>query len=131
MKNIILTIAMITITSLVIAQNSKTVTTTESTTVTINNNERNYSLVATYDSSKREKIHNLIIKSIGASSESYDNQTSWKLKSTYTILLKPERLIIDLDKELASKELIKQFDLLGGEVEQILTPEKTPAKKSL
>jgi hypothetical protein len=131
MKNIILTIAMITIASTVIAQGSKTVTTTESTTVTINNNERNYSLVATYDSSKREKIHNLIIKSIGASNETYDNQTSWKLKSTYTILLKRERLIIDLDKELASKEQVQQFDLLGAEIEQVLTPEKKTTKKGL
>jgi hypothetical protein len=129
MKNIIFTIVMISITTVVIAQTAKSVhTTTESTMVTINNNDRSYSLIAAYDSSEKVKIYNLIIKTVGSLNEREGNQISWKLKSTYTVLLKPERLIIDLDKELASKELIRKFDNLGEEIEQALAADKKSAK---
>ena len=96
-------------------------TSTQSTSVSINNSDNEYRLNASFNPVKAEAVKTLIIKALAQSGENEADETIWKLKDTYSIKLEKDQLTIKLDKEKATGSLYKLIRQLGQDIQQTLT----------
>ncbi|SDE94337.1 hypothetical protein SAMN05216464_11119 [Mucilaginibacter pineti] len=131
MKRLTLTLAALFCTALLFAQSATTShTSTERTSISVSNSDNDYSLIAVFNSTKAEKIKMLLIQALGKPTNEADGLAIWNSKSTYTVSLKPEKVIIDLNKDKSTGALIKTFERLGDEIKKTLDPPKTPTPPS-
>jgi hypothetical protein len=127
MKKLTTTLIALFCTALIFAQSSKTShTSTESTSVSINNSDHDYSVIAVFGEAKAAKVKAKLIEAIGKPNTENDGLALWNLKNIYTVTLKAEKLIIDLDKDKATGTLIKTFKNLGEDIQSTLGAAKTP-----
>ena len=104
-------------------------TSTESTSVSISNNNSEYSLNASFNEERSASVRQLIIKALGQAGETAGEQTKWNLKETYSVFLKTRKLTINLDKEKATRSLYKLIKQLGQDIQNALTkPSSTEIK---
>ncbi len=131
MKRLSLTLLTLFFTVMVFAQTSTTShTSTESSTISINSSDHDYSLIASFSKGNAAKIKDMVIKAFDKPATDSEGLSFWNLKSTYTITLKPEKLIIDVDKDKATSTLIKTFERLGVDLQQAFGASKLPDKPS-
>lgn len=131
MKRLPLTLIALFFTAMVFAQTSTTShTSTESSTISINNSDHDYSVIASFGQAKAAKIKEMVSQALGKPATDSQDLSFWNLTSTYTVTLKPEKLIIDMDKNKAIGTLIKTFERLGNNLQQALGAPKAPAKPS-
>lgn len=131
MKKIILTLCALFLAALTFAQTSKiSHTSSESTTISISNSDRDYSVKASFDAVKKEKLKTLLTEALGKPLTATEDLNLWNLKNIYTVTLKAEKLTIDLDKDKATGTLIRTFEDLGDNLQKALSTPKSPDKSA-
>lgn len=129
MKKLFLTLISLYVTVVVFAQTSSTSnTSTESSTITINSSDHDYAVIASFGQAKSAKIREIVIQALGKPITDSQGLSFWNLTRIYTVTLKPEKLIIDLDKNKATGTLIKTFERLSSNLQQALGAAQAPAK---
>jgi len=121
MKKIIISGAAVLLNVSVFAQSPKAHrTTTESTSVSVSSSDHDYSVVANFDAPKADKLKKLLIQRLGNPNKTRENNYEWSLNNSYTVTLKSGKLIIDLNKDKTTAEIIKTFERLGRDVQPAL-----------
>jgi hypothetical protein len=115
-KTIMMTVCLLSA-GVVLAQSSKaSLSSTSNTNVSITSSDRDYGLIASFAGRKLPDIKKLIIDALGKPTENKDDLFVWVDRGVYTITLRSERLIIDLDKKNASTSDVKKFEQLGEQI---------------
>lgn len=101
-------------------QHTSTKTSSETSSVSVSDDDTKYLLNATYNPAKLASVKVLIVEALGMSGEYSSGITIWALKDTYLISLKSNNLYIKLDKDKASGSLYRTIKKLGVGVQEIL-----------
>jgi hypothetical protein len=129
MKRLSLTLIALSFTAMVFAQPSTTThTSTESSTISINSSDHDYSVIASFGKAKAAKIKEMVSQALGKPATDSEDLSFWNLKNTYTATLKPEKLIIDLDKDKATGTLTKTVESLCADLQRALGTSNAPFK---
>ena len=129
MKQLFLTIFFLFFTVLLFAQKAKTTSTSsQSSTVSINNSDNNYTLTADFSKDQTDQVKDLIIHALGQPENRSENLSSWSSGAIYNATLKPHHLILDLDKDAATGSLIKTIQRLGAAIQRLLNATDSSAK---
>jgi hypothetical protein len=108
------------------AQSSKaSLSSTGQTNVSITSSDRDYALIASFAEQKLAEVKKLIEDALGAPTENKEDLSVWISRGIYTITLRSEKLIIDLDKKSAGTALIKKFEKLGEKIGDKVAAAKT------
>jgi hypothetical protein len=108
------------------AQSSKaSLSSTGQTNVSITSSDRDYALIASFAEQKLAEVKKLIEDALGAPTENKEDLSIWISRGIYTITLRSEKLIIDLDKKSAGTALIKKFEKLGEKIGDKVAAAKT------
>lgn len=108
------------------AQSSKaSLSSTSNTNVSITSSDRDYALIASFAEQKLTEVKKMIENALGVPTESKEDLSVWVSRGTYTITLRSEKLIIDLDKKSANSALVKKFEKLGEEIGNKVASTKT------
>jgi len=123
MKRLILTTIMLCCTAFLFAQTSKTVHTgtAEKSTVSISDSDYAYSVTASFSENQINQARILLTKALGKPENSSEGLSIWSSGTTYTVILKPYQLLIDLDKHTANGSLIRTFAELGKDIQNLQT----------
>ncbi len=89
--------------------------------VSITNSGHDYSLIASFQAEKTTTIKNAIVNVLGRPTDNKDDLSVWFSKELYTVTLRSEKLIIDLDKKSAVTEIVKKFERLGEHISNIVS----------
>lgn len=128
MKQIFLTLALLCFTAIAFAQTqTSTSASTETTTVSINDSNRDYSIMAGFSQPKMASLKSLISDALGKPDHDEKGLILWNSRNTYTVTLKARKLMIELDKEKATGTLYKTFERLGEQVQRALGTPRPPA----
>jgi len=134
MKKLILTMTVVCFVSWVFAQcvsgqgripNTSTTITNSSSTINCSVSDGDYSLIVVSNRPLPASVKALIVQILGMPQTEISDTVTWNLGTTYTVNLKARRLMIELDKRIASADLAKAFDELGRKIQRLLTPVST------
>jgi len=126
MKKIVMMTAFLLSVGTGFAQSSKaSLSSTTNTNVSITSSDRDYALIASFADQKLLEVKKMIEDALGAPTESKEDLNVWISRGIYTITLRSEKLIIDLDKKNASTALVKKFEKLGEQIGNKVAATKT------
>ncbi|MCW3465128.1 hypothetical protein [Chitinophaga nivalis] len=120
MKNLLLTTMALLMTMIVFAQKQAITQKVTSSNATITTTPKILSLVAGFDAEKEKEIKVLIGKRLGNPSENEKGYCSWNAESSYKVVLRAQKLTIDIDKTKLTAARIKIFEQLQHELLHIL-----------
>jgi hypothetical protein len=125
MKTILILFTMLSLTSQAFSQSAKaSLSSSNAANVSITSSDRDYSLIASFQVAKSPKIEKAITDELGAPTDHKDDLSVWLYQGEYTVTLRSEKLIIDLDKKSAAAPMIKKFEKLGKRLSNIISGTK-------
>jgi len=104
-------------------------TTTESTMVRISDSDYDYSVIAEFANPRSKEIKSLITQRLGGPGRDTLNTTIWSQGNAYMIKLRPNKLNIELDKDIATGKQTKQITQLGQDIQRMVTTTQNPIGK--
>lgn len=125
MKKLIITAVFLTINAAAFSQSGKaSLSSTNHTSVNITSTDLDYSLIANFQEESAAEIKKALVKDLGAPTENKDDLFIWLNKNAYTVTLRAEKLIIDLNKKNAGQATIKKFKKLGDRIRVLVSNEQ-------
>lgn len=111
-----------------ISVNSSDSSTGENIAISISNNDSEYSLKANFPRVAGPKLLTYFMEKMGSKNLSRKgDRTNWIANGNgdevYKISLREERLTMQIDKEVASSDLVEKFAAMGSDVRTIITGE--------
>ena len=105
---------------------AKSSTKSTKTSVSVSDSDSSYSLHASFDSWKKEKLQKLLAENLDKSLlTSTEKSMIWKKENdsetAYSFTLTNEKLKVSIDKDLVSKSTIEKLKKLGEEISETLT----------
>lgn len=105
---------------------AKSSTKSTKTSVSISDSDSSYSLHASFDSWKKEKLQKLLAENLDKNLlTSTEKSMIWKKENNsetaYSFTLTNEKLKVSIDKDLVSKSTFEKFKKLGEEISDTLT----------
>lgn len=125
MKKLIIMAVFLTITATAFCQSGKaSLSSTNHTSVNITSTDLDYSLIANFQEESAAEIKKALVKELGVPTENKDDLFIWLNKNAYTVTLRAEKLIIDLNKKNAGQVTIKKFKKLGDRIRVLVSNEQ-------
>lgn len=102
--------------------------------VSISNSDDSYTMRAQYPTNKYQEIKDVLVKEMNSKNHTTSNgKDLWNSTSNgdevYEIVLKEDKLTIDLDKEIASSSLAEKFKTLGLTIRTIIVGKANESRR--
>ncbi|GAC1312019.1 MAG: hypothetical protein NVSMB24_32710 [Mucilaginibacter sp.] len=117
--------ALLSLTAKAFSQSAKaSLSSSNNANISISNSDWNYALIAIFQGGKTAEIKKSVVEQLGKPTDKENGLSVWLSQGLYTVTLRPEKLVVDLDKKNATASLIKKFEKMGEHISDIISTTK-------